>query len=313
VLAEAGRIRPVEPESADLLLAHAGAGLERRGGATAVLVVPPADATVLPALNRRLADAGIHWRYVSRGSTGSTELAGAAVPAPLEGVRVDAGYRLERSAEPVRPTRTLAELGGSPWAVEGTDAAGRRYLLLGSPLESAATTLPVSTGMLRFVDWAASEWASAGGVTPELTAGTHLPAPGSATHVRFPGGSEFEIDGTRTVRGTGEAGFYTFLTGDSVVAVVAMNPPSEESTLDPLDEDRLASAIGDEVVPVDGRGAWRRAVYRSRQGPELWWPLLLAVLLLLLGESLMATSGRRESRRAAGSPTPTASTAGVAP
>ena len=313
VLSEAGRVRPVEPESAALLLAHAGSGLDRRGASTAALVVPPADETVLPALNRRLADAGIPWRYEPRASTGSALLVGTSVPPPLEGVRVDQRFGLELAGEPGRPTRTLAEVGGSPWAVESTDAAGRRFLLLGSPLETSATTLPVSTGMLRFVDWAASEWAGAGGVAAELIAGAHLPAPGGATHVRFPGGDLLEIDGTRTVRGTGEAGFYTFLAGDSVVSVVALNPASQESVLEPIGPEERASVIGDAVVSVDEPGGWGRAVYRTRQGPELWWPLLLAVLLLLVGESFMATSGRKGEARpiSRSTPSPVATTAGV--
>jgi hypothetical protein len=180
--------------------------------------------------------------------------------------------------------------------VEGTDAAGRRYLMIGSPMDQASTTLPVSTGMLRFVDWVASEWAGAGGVATDLAAGVHLPAPAAATHVRFPSGVEREIDGTRTVRGTGEAGLYTFLAADTTVAVVALNPPSEESRLAPLDPDDFRDAIGREVVGVDRTDDWQRATFRARQGPELWWPLLVAALILLLAESLMATSGRADRK-----------------
>ena len=74
---------------------------------------------------------------------------------------------------------------------------------MAAPVDASASSLPVSTAMLRFVDWVTSEWAGAGGGVREITAGSHLPAPGGATHVRFPSGVEREIDGTRTVRGTG--------------------------------------------------------------------------------------------------------------
>jgi len=294
VLEAAGRIRLVPAASADLLVSQAGEGLERRGPRSAALILPPSDATILPALNRRLADEGVPWRFSTRGGSGSTELVGRVLPGPLEGVSVRSWYAVEPSETSATPTRTLAEAGGDPWAIEGTDAGGGRYLLLASSLETDETSLPVSTAMLRFVDWAASEWAGAGGVQAELTAGTHLSAPAGATHVRFPGGEEREIDGTRTVRGTGEAGFYTFLAGDSVVSVVALNPPAEESGLEALDSDAYDDAIGREVVEVDRADAWSRAIFRARQGPELWWPFLLATLLLLVAESLMATSGRRE-------------------
>jgi hypothetical protein len=296
VLREAGRVRFVAPQDADLLITHSGSGLEQRGPETALLVVPAADPTLLPALNRRLADAGIPWRYEPATAFGESEISGTAIPAPFEGVTVRERFTMERVGEPGTPTRTLAEVAGEPWAVEGTSADGHRYLVIASPLETAATSLPTSTGMLRFVDWAASEWAGAGGVPAEMTTGTHLPAPATATRVRFPSGSEVEIDGTRTVRGTGEAGLYTFLAADSTVAIVALNPPAGESMLESLDPTAYPTAIGAEVVDVDDRAAWPRAVYRARQGPELWWPFLLAVLALLLIESIMATSGGRDRR-----------------
>ncbi len=301
VLQEAGRVRPAPAQTADLVVSHAGTELERSGPQSAVLVTPPADPTLLPALNRRLADAGIPWRYEPRPGFGDAALEGVSLPEPLAGVRAREWYVLAPQEEPGTPTRTLAELQGSPWAVEGRDREGRPYLLLGSSLEGSATTLPVSTGMLRFVDWAASEWAGAGGVAAELTAGAHLSAPAAATHVRFPSGILHEIDGTRTVRGTGEAGFYTFLAGDSTVSVVALNPPSEESVLETLGARELADAIGPGAERVDRPEAWSRAVFRARQGPELWRSLLVLAIALLLLESAMATSGRREAR---GSRTP---------
>jgi hypothetical protein len=147
--------------------------------------------------------------------------------------------------------------------------------------------------MLRFMDWVAGEWAGAGGVQAELTTGSHLSAPAAATTVRFPGGEEIEIDATRTIRGTGTAGLYTFLAADSVVGIAALNPPLEESRLGPLDEDAFRDAIGETVTEVGRAGSWARSVFRSRQGPELWWSFLLTGLALLMLESLMATSGER--------------------
>jgi hypothetical protein len=301
VLEGASRARTTTPETADLVVATAGEGLERRSPTGAALVVPPSDPTLLPALNRRLVDAGIPWRYEPATSSGEAELSGSVLPAPLEGVRARRWYDVALAGDPPAPTRTLAEVSSSPWAVEGRDGAGRRYLLLASPLDAGATTLPVSTGMLRFVDWVSSEWAGAGGDLSGHATGESLPAPAGATHVRFPSGDEFEIDGTRTVRGTGLAGFYTFLDGDSVVSVVALNPPPSESRLAKLEEDDLASSVGRDVVEVARASAWPRSVFRARQGPELWWPLILCALLLLLAESLMAASGKAGPARRRGS------------
>ena len=72
-----------------------------------------------------------------------------------------------------------------------------------------------------------------------------------ATHVRFPSGEEFEIDGTRTIRGTGSAGFYTFLASDTTVSVVALNTPVDESGLERISEDDFPALIGSGVVSVD--------------------------------------------------------------
>lgn len=305
VLQAAERVRPVPPPSAHLLVSESGEGLAERGDRTAAWVLPPTDPTLLPAANRRLADAGIPWRYEPRAVEGEAALEGRALPEPLLAGRARAWFDLALTGDPVGATTTIAETRSGPWAVEGTDAAGRRYLLIGSPMDQSSTTLPVSTGMLRFVDWVASEWAGAGGVATDLAAGAHIPAPAAATRVRFPSGVEQEIDGTRTVRGTGEAGLYTFLAADTTIAVVALNPPREESRLAPLDAGDLQDAIGREVVDVDREDAWTRAVFRARQGPELWWPLLVAALLLLLVESLMATSGRAERKPSRTAPTST--------
>lgn len=293
VLENAGRVRPAAAGDADALVSGNGEGLDRRSSRTASLIVPSDDPALLPALNRRLAEAGIPWVYEPSATAGERELEGVALPESLSGVRVRARYELTLAGDPPAPSRTLAEVGGRPWAVEGSDGAGRRYLLIGSPMDASGTTLPVSTGMLRFIDWVAGAWAGAGGAQAEVTTGSHLPAPAAATSVRFPDGTESEIDATRVVRGTGVAGLYTFLAADSVVAIVALNPPPEESRLEPLAEENFPDAIGRSVTEVDRAGSWPRAVFRSRQGPELWWPFLLAGLALLILESLMATSGER--------------------
>jgi hypothetical protein len=303
VLEGAGRLRPSAPAAASVLLSADGLGLQQASATAALFVMPPTDPTMLPALNRALAAQGIPWRLEPSGASGETELSGPALPGSLEQVRVRARFTLRLAADPPGPVRILAEADGEPWAVEGADAEGRRYLIIGSPLDARGTSLPVSTGMLQFVDWVTSEWSGTEAGAPGREAGAHLPAPAAASHVRFPGGTVHEIDGTRTVRGTGEAGVYAFLAQDSVVSLVALNPPTGESRLARVDLDRLANRIGEETTTVDREGAWEGAVFRSRQGPELWWPFLLAVVALLALEAVMASSGERDRGAARSSPT----------
>jgi hypothetical protein len=291
VLRRSGRVTEAPVRSAELLVAMEGVGLEARAEGTSTLIVPPADATLLPALNRRLTEAAIPWRFDLRGTVGEGALEGSALPEALEGVRVADWYLVEPASASVAPTSIVATVADARWALEATDATGRRLLLLASPLSADATTLPVSTGMVRFVDWVATEWAGAGGVG-ERVVGDHLTAPPGATRVRFPSGREEDVDGTGVVRRTGEAGPYTFLEGDSVVSVVALNPPAAESRLDRLDEDDVEGAIGSEVTLVSDARDWAGEAYRARRGPEVWWPLLFMAALLLMAESAIASSGR---------------------
>jgi len=302
VLEEAERLQRAAPGDADALISGAGELMEAAPATAAVLVVPPLDPTLLPALNRRLADAGIPWSY-ARGSEGAGEvdLVGDPLPEPLASVRVARAYRLTLEGDPPAPPRTLARAGAAPWAVEGTDLRGRRYLLLASPLDAGSTTLPVSAEMVRFMDWLTGQWAGSAGDPLEHVAGEPLSAPYAADRVRLPSGETVEVDATRMVPNTEETGFYTFLAGDSTVAVEAVNPPAVESDLSPLPRSELAERIGHDVTEVRREGGWGRAVFRARQGPELWRPLLLAALLLLLLESGVAAAGRvRRSETAGG-------------
>ncbi len=301
VLEEAGRLQPTTPPDAEAVISGSGELLEAVPAAAGVLIVPPLDPTRLPALNRRLADAGIPWTYARReGGAGEVDLVGDAVPEPLASVRVRSAYRLTLEGDPPAPPRTLARAGGSPWAVEGSDARGRRYLLLASPLDAESTTLPVSADMVRFLDWFIGQWAAAAGAPLEHVAGEPLPAPYGADHVRLPSGDDVEVDPTRSVPNTDQTGFYTFLAGDSTLAVEAVNPPAEESDLTRVARDALEDRIGPEVTEVRRAGAWDRAIFRTRQGPELWQPLLLAALLLLLLESAIAAAGRVRKTETAG-------------
>jgi hypothetical protein len=47
---------------------------------------------------------------------------------------------------------------------------------------------------------------------------------------------------------------------------------------------------------ADGATEWTRDIFQHRLGREFWWPLLLALLALLLVESMVAATGRNASR-----------------
>jgi hypothetical protein len=292
VLEDALRLRAVGAgEEAALRVSVGAAGLSETPVADAYLVVPPTDPTLLPALDVRLRSAGVPWRLRARAPSGGAELTGSGLPPGLAGVSVDAWYALEPTGETTSPSRILAEVAGEPWLVESRTSDGDPVLLLASPLDAASSSLPVSAGLVRFLDWAAGGWTGPGGSGSEHLAGRPLPAPVGATHVVFPGDDTVAVDGTRTVTATGTVGHYRFLASDSVVSWVAVNPPSAESDLTLLDSDLLERAVGEEVTVASSEAAWTRSVFRERTGPEIWWPLLLLAALVLLVESRLAAAG----------------------
>ena len=292
VLESADRLTSVSPREAEVLITGMGVSLDILPLGASVLVTPPADPTLLPGLNRRLANEGIPWRYSARPRTGSAILEGRDLPNPLENIRVERWYDIELSNDLETPSRTLAEVSNDPWALQGTDLRGRPYLLVASALDVSSTSLPVSAGMVRFIDWVVNEWTGTGMGQTDYEAGDELSAPRGATHVRFPYGEEFEIDGTRVVRGTNEVGFYDFLNSDTLIDVVALNSPITESRLEKLSPEDILAHIGERAKPVSDRTEWSREVFGQRQGPELWWPLILVTILLLVIESLVASAGQ---------------------
>ena len=227
VLGEAGRISRSPPDGADLLVSADGVP-GRVNGNGATLVLPPADAARLPALNRRLVGMGIGWRLERRALTGGAALEGMKLPEPLDGTRVDRAYGLVPVEGADDPGRVLAELAGEAWAVEGRDNRGGRFLLLASPLDERSTSLPVSAGMVPFFNWIVGQWTrrgADGGRFAKRLAGEPLPTPPGVTAVRLPSGRIRPVDGARTLRETGEAGLYAFLIGGAEVPVSDSTAP----------------------------------------------------------------------------------------
>ncbi len=293
VLDQASRLRLANaPAAPALRVSVGGAGLQDAGAPASVMVVPPPDVTRLPALNVRLQTAGVPWRYEAPRTSGTATMGGDDVPPGLDGVDVTAWLVLSPTGTPAAPSRIRAEVAGDPWAVETATANGVPVLLLASPLD-ASTSLPVSAGLVRFLDWVASGWTGPGGSGGEHVAGAPLPAPGGATHVVDPAGDTARIDGSRMVTATGAVGLYRFLAADSTVAWVAVNPAASESDLTPLSEAALRRAVGDDVTVAASAEAWRASIFTRRTGPEIWWPLVLLAAALLLVESRLAAAGHR--------------------
>ena len=303
VLEDAGRLGRDDARP-DVVVAVAGEGAQAVRGGSTVVVIPPSEPALLPALNRRLAEAGIPWRYEISDAQGETRVAEHRIPVPLEEVRVSGGYQLV-GAQGSPGVEVLARLeDGSPWLVagSGTGPTGS-YRLLGSALDPAVTDLPVSAFMVPLLEWLVSP---PGGEArrPTVAAGTPFALPGSATAIETPSGLRQAVDGAQDFRATREAGIYRVLAGDSLLDLVAVNPPLRESLLEPADGSGVEQALGPEARLVADSAAWVDAVFVSHLGEELWRPLLLLALLLLIVESWVASTAASDARSRRGTPEP---------
>ncbi len=292
VLEEEGRIRRIQFGSADLRFAVDAEGLQQVEPGGSVVLLPPENATSLPAFNRRLAAAGVPWQLEATPMPTPLALAQSGIPIDLEGVEIRSRYRVVRQDGTGAPGEGRAHFAnGDIWIASGV-LEPFRYLLLGSPLTEEASDLPVSAAMIPLLQWVTGQW----GATPDgglgIEAGTPLSLPSSATAVLDPSGTQFPVDAARRFRATGQIGIYSVLAQDSVIDRVAVIPPVSESDLSTLDRDQLEQLLGSDAVLVNNPSRWSREVFRARRGPEPWRLLLVALLGVLLLESWVAAAGR---------------------
>ncbi len=294
VLEAAGRIQIGEGSAAEVMVSAGGGGLGERDYRFTV-VLPPSDPALMSGLNRLLGRVGIPWRYQPPLVGGETTVTGSRFGVDLDGVRVFQAYPLSRvgdGAQPDGSSQVAASLSsGEVWAVLGEHPGGA-YLLLGSALDVDATSLPVSARMLPFFEWLLSTWTAPSGAGAEQLAGEPISTSARVTHVETPQGIREAIDGAQQYRATSRAGVYRLFAGDSLLAEVALNPPPRESLLRRVDQDRLESLLGEDIITVSNTARWSRSIFRSRQGPEIWRLLLALALMLLLLEALVAAEGR---------------------
>ena len=305
VLEDGGRLRRSAARP-DVVVAVAGEGAAAARTGSTVVVVPPIDAELLPALNRRLAEAGIPWRYEGLPVRGEAPVGEHRIPVPLQDVRVSTGYRLVATGS-TGGAEVVARLeDGSPWIVRGRTGAGT-YRLVGSAFDPDATNLPVSAVMVPLLEWLIST-SDAGSGGRALEAGMPLSLPAVATVLETPDGTRYPVDPALAFRPTRESGIYRILRGDSVLDAVAVNPPVRESMLERAEGIVVVQAFGPEVRIFNDTTAWAAAVFSSRQGDEFWRPIVAMALLLLLLESVVAASGASKASRSWTQPTEATST-----
>ena len=306
VMAEAGRIQRTDPGSASIVIAPGGTGLGALRANRTVVITAPNTPLELPAVNRRLATLGVPWHFEAGTTGGTARFATSDTTDVLErqvaSVELRSVYPLRATSRNPADTVLLRLTDGSAWAVRGERPGGGRYLLLASPLTADASTLPTSPAMLPLLDRLTGAWAAATSPRSAYTPGEPVQLATGARAVRTPTGQTDSIAAGDQFRAGADAGIYEVLGEDGVVDAFAVNTPSVESNLDRADARTLRTAFqGWDVETADSPREWANDIYQHRLGRELWWPLILAILIILLIESLAAATGagaRRVARPA---------------
>jgi hypothetical protein len=189
---------------------------------------------------------------------------------------------------------------GSPALLERQAGAGR-VLLWASALDLNWSDLPLKPVFLPFVHRAVRHLAAYVEPRPWLTVGEALDvssragaAPAGARVAVTPGGARVPVDEESAVLGLAEQGFYEILAEDALpnaapLTVVASNVEQAESDLAPMDPEEVVAATMAAVGPggaVADLAPLTPEAQEQRQ--RLWWYLLVAGLLLLGAETLLA-------------------------
>jgi hypothetical protein len=269
-LVEAGRAQA----GAEVLLRPA-AGY--RGGRA--LLLGPSGPSEVAAANASLAAAGIPWRFAALRSDSFTVREG-----PLAGVQVRRHHPLQAVAE-ASADSVLVRVGGAPWAV-----ASGGVVLLGSPLDTAATSLPLRAA---FVPWLgglldAQLAPSAGPVLDAAPAAPFTPPAGVDALRAAAGGAPLPLSGG-AARAPAVPGVYWLLAGGAVRGALVVDPEPGESDLpgaSPVWPDTTAGAL----VTTPETAATR--IFTGDGPRALLGPLLLLLLLLFLVEGWVARPPR---------------------
>lgn len=245
------------------------------------LLIPPSDPVRVGAANRNLERLGVPWRL---GPTrrGEAQVTGSR----LEEVRTSSRHLLQPEAGAVADT--LASVGGQPWAV-----AGDGYVLLGSPLDPAATTLPLRAA---FVPWLgellAQRLSSEPMVVREAAPGDRVALPAWITGWVAVGSGTPESVLEGTLAAPSNPGVYFLLRGPDSVGALVVNPEPEESVLQRLSPAVLRARLGTrDAGATTDPDAFRRSAFDPSAGRSLVTPLLAAALLALAAEGWLSRRG----------------------
>jgi hypothetical protein len=246
------------------------------------LLLAPSDPVRVGAANRALERLGVPWRFgTPRREQGIVRGDGLAA------VSVASRYTL--AARSATVTDTLARVGSDAWIVSGPG-----YVLVGSPLAPEATDLPVSAGFLPWVGdvLSARLHADPGGVR-YAAPGERVARPAGVTALESGDGARTQLD-AGVFEAPAAAGTYFFVQGSRRVGALVVNPEERESNLERWSARELRERVSSASTRVVSEPAeWTRLAFAGASQRSLVVPLLVLLLIVLLGEMLLSSTGGR--------------------
>ncbi len=284
-LRENGRVRTSGDVTVSIASAAAVSSLP-------ALILPPADAGGVVAANASLAKLGIPWRYAAeqRGSQ--------LVRSAQNDLRGDTAIRVMQwfplMAEPNAVGDTVARLGNAVWMVRGP-----KWIVVGSALTPASTTLPVRATFVPWLADAVSNLASGTTAAVHITAGERLVAPGGATELRSVDGLLRRPVTAAVMTAPALPGLYFWMRGSEITGAVGVRLNAGEPQLARAAPAELAARFGGaDRAELNSEGvAFLRSVRQSGASQPIAVPLLLLALCAVLAEAWL--SGRYRSGSAA--------------
>jgi hypothetical protein len=207
----------------------------------------------------------------------------------LDEVTTSSRYVLQLHESAVA-TDTLATVAGEPWIV-----AGDGWVLVASPLDPEATTLPVRAAFVPWItDILTQRLAGAVGTVISSPPLASVARPAWAESLERPDGTRLPLTAAM-IESPGRPGVYFLLRGTERAGALVVDAEAEESVLDRLSDRELRSRVKAEDVRV-ARSAerWASAVFASAVRHPLVVPFLAAALLALLAETLLAGARRTQ-------------------
>jgi hypothetical protein len=232
--------------------------------------------------------AGVPWRFgplIEREDT-----LAAPLVSEIAGARVVRRYRLEAAAS--LPQRgVLARAGGDPWLVRSGSV-----VVLASRLVPEETALPLLSGFVPFVGDLLNRLARGEEGILEGIPGDPVLLPEAVTAIALGGDSVQRVEGGGVIAAPRVPGVYPLMSGvDTVGCLVVATDPRESDLRRATDAELAALFPGSRVTVAATSRAYASQRFHGAGRSELTGALLLAALLVLLAEGLVAAGGIRRS------------------